>query len=98
MAYRRNTSLRRPAGRAAEGKKDIRDSEIVHHSAVLLGGGAYNDATSSLALTHSSVTGNHANGQPGIGGGIYNLGTCTLDALTVIADNLASTSNDDTFP
>ena len=63
-----------------------------------LGGGAYNDATSSLTLTTSLVTGNHANGKPGIGGGIYNLGTFTFDAFTVIKHNHASTSNDDIFP
>jgi hypothetical protein len=62
-----------------------------------LGGGAYNDATSSLTLTTTSVTSNHANGQPGIGGGVYNLGTFTVDALTVITGNHASTSNDDVF-
>jgi hypothetical protein len=44
------------------------------------------------------VTGNHANGKPGIGGGIYNLGTFTFDAFTVIKGNHASTSNDDIFP
>ena len=63
-----------------------------------LGGGAYNDATSSLTLTTSSVTGNHANGKPGIGGGIYNLGTFTFDAFTVIAFNHASTSGDNIGP
>jgi hypothetical protein len=63
-----------------------------------LGGGAYNDATSSLALTNSSVTRNEANGSPGIGGGVYNLGTFTFDAATVIALNEASTSNDNIFP
>ena len=63
-----------------------------------LGGGAYNDATSSLTLKTSSVTDNHANGKPGIGGGIYNLGAFTFDAFTVIKDNHASTSNDDIFP
>ena len=63
-----------------------------------LGGGAYNDATSSLALTNSSVTRNEANGLPGIGGGVYNLGTFTFDAATVIALNEASTSNDNIFP
>jgi hypothetical protein len=63
-----------------------------------LGGGAYNDATSTLTLTASEVTRNHANGSPGIGGGVYNLGTFTIDALTVIGDNHASTSGDDIGP
>src|SRR5262249_8494608 len=56
-----------------------------------LGGGAYNDDTSTLNLTNqSSVTGNHANGQPGTGGGVYNdSGTFTVDALTVITGNHA---------
>jgi len=64
----------------------------------MLGGGAYNDATSTLALTHSSVTRNHANGSAGIGGGIYTLGLFTFDPFTVIADNHASTSGDDIGP
>ena len=63
-----------------------------------LGGGAFNDATSTLKLTASSVTRNHANGSPGIGGGIYNLGTFSFDAFTVIKDNHASTSGDDIGP
>jgi hypothetical protein len=46
------------------------------------------------------VIGNHANGKPGIGGGVYNnpLGTFTFDASTVIADNHASTSGDNIGP
>ena len=32
-----------------------------------------------------------------IGGGIYNLGTFFLDALTIVRFNHASTSNDDIF-
>ena len=63
-----------------------------------LGGGAYNDATSSLTLTSSSVTGNHANGKPGIGGGVYNLGAFIFDVFTVIKRNHASNGNDDIFP
>ena len=63
-----------------------------------LGGGASNDATSTLELTDSSVTRNQANGSPGIGGGVYNLGTFTFDALTVIAGNEASTSDDEIGP
>ncbi len=62
-----------------------------------LGGGAYNDAHSTLTLTKSSVTQNHANGSPGIGGGVYTLGTFS-DAMTVIADNHASTSGDNIGP
>jgi hypothetical protein len=67
-------------------------------SAAGLGGGAYNDATSLLTLTSASVTGNHTNGKPGIGGGIYNLGTFTVDVFSVIADNHASTSGDNIGP
>jgi hypothetical protein len=63
-----------------------------------LGGGIYNDASSTLTLTASSVTRNQANGSPGIGGGIYNLGKFSFDALTVIKDNHASTSGDDIGP
>jgi hypothetical protein len=63
-----------------------------------LGGGAYNDAASTLVLAKSVVTLNQANGSPGIGGGVYNLGAFTFDALTVIAGNHASTSGDDLGP
>jgi hypothetical protein len=56
-----------------------------------LGGGAYNDATSSLSLEKSLVTLNFAVGAQGIGGGIDNLGTLDVDALTFIILNLAST-------
>jgi hypothetical protein len=62
-----------------------------------LGGGAYNDATSSLALTRCQVTFNVADGTPGIGGGVYTVGTFT-DALTVIMFNFASTSGDNIGP
>jgi hypothetical protein len=69
-------------------------------------GGAYNDATSSLTLQTSSVTKNDADGGDGdhggangegIGGGVYNLGTLDVDALTVIFENHASTNHDDLF-
>jgi hypothetical protein len=62
------------------------------------GGGFYNDASSSLALTSSSVTQNHADGSVGIGGGVYTLGTFSYDASTVIADNHASTADDNIGP
>jgi hypothetical protein len=62
-----------------------------------LGGGAYNDATSTLTLTKSLVTLNRADGSPGIGGGVYNLGTFT-DPLTLIVGNHASTSGNDIGP
>ena len=58
-----------------------------------LGGGAYNDATSSLALTKALITFNDADGSPGIGGGVYTLGTFT-DLFTLIVGNHASTSGD----
>lgn len=61
-----------------------------------LGGGAYNDRTSSLALT-KIVTLNEADGAPGIGGGVYTLGTFT-DLFTLIVGNHASTSGDNIGP
>ena len=63
-----------------------------------LGGGLYNDATSSLALTDCSVTRNRAKGSPGAGGGVYNIGTFSFDSATVIDDNHASTSGDNIGP
>jgi hypothetical protein len=53
-----------------------------------------NDATSTLALTVSLVTLNQAAGSPGIGGGIFTLGTFTFDAFTIILFNYASASGD----
>ena len=59
-----------------------------------LGGGVYSDATSSLTLTVSVVTQNQADGCPGIGGGVYTLGTFSYDASTIILFNHASTNGD----
>lgn len=71
-----------------------------------LGGGLFNDAGSTLSVATSRITHNQAragqgkgggsDGQ-GIGGGIYNLGSLAVDLLTVLAKNLASTSDDDCF-
>jgi hypothetical protein len=44
------------------------------------------------------VTRNQAHGSPGIGGGVYTLGTFTYDVATVIVHNHASTSGDDLGP
>ena len=73
-----------------------------------LGGGLYNDASSTLILTRATVEHNFAIGGSagcggsdgaGIGGGVWAdpLGTFTYDAFTVIKKNHASTSNDDIF-
>jgi hypothetical protein len=69
------------------------------------GGGVFIGTGATLTVTASTITGNHANGGSGgatdgqgIGGGVYNLGTFTSDAATVIAENHASTSNNDIFP
>jgi len=71
-----------------------------------LGGGIYEDAHSTLTLKGVTVEHNRAiggegddggNDGQGIGGGVYNLGTFTYDATTVIKHNHASTSNDDIF-
>src|SRR5262249_6379559 len=72
-----------------------------------LGGGVYLDSSSTVAVASSAITDNEAEGGGkgkggsqgrGIGGGVYSLGTFTFDSRTVIADNEASTSNDDIFP
>ena len=64
--------------------------------------------TPSLTVSASTITKNDANGGrggkgggsdgPGIGGGVYNLGTFLSDLATVIARNHASTSHDNIFP
>jgi hypothetical protein len=71
------------------------------------GGGAYVNPGATLGVTGGTIIHNRAsggnspcpgkNGQ-GKGGGVYNLGSFTFDALTEIAHNRASTSNDDLFP
>jgi hypothetical protein len=63
-----------------------------------LGGGVYNDGSSSLALTGSLVFLNQANGTTGLGGGIYTVGAFTHDALTVIQLNHASTGGNNVGP
>ena len=63
------------------------------------GGGIFNDAGSSLSLTHSNVNANQAIADPneGIGGGIYNEegGTFEIDKHSKVRGNKSSTSNDD---
>jgi hypothetical protein len=73
-----------------------------------LGGGIYEDAHSTLTLRGDAVERNHADdgaagiggsdGQ-GVGGGAYIMpgGVACADALTIIAGNHASTSDDDVF-
>jgi hypothetical protein len=63
-----------------------------------LGGAAYNDATSTLALTQALVSLNEAEGAPGVGGGAYTVRTFTHDAQTVILLNHASTGGDNIGP
>jgi hypothetical protein len=71
-----------------------------------LGGGLFNNTGATLTLAGSTVTQNMALGGEegtggsdgqGIGGGIYNFGTFSFDAATIIALNQASTSNDNIF-
>lgn len=63
------------------------------------GGGIYSgDSSSTLRLKESAVILNRAAGSPGIGGGIYDPGSLTLGAGTVVFGNFASTSNPDVFP
>ena len=62
-----------------------------------LGGGAYNDATSSLTLTNCLVTLNKAKGKPGQGGGVFNLGSFSHPGSLIIFND-ASTSGDNIGP
>jgi hypothetical protein len=61
------------------------------------GGGAYNDASSSLTLKGCLVTLNQANGNPGQGGGVFNLGTFSHPGSLIIL-NHAATSGDNIGP
>jgi hypothetical protein len=66
---------------------------------ILIGGLLFRFARGcSLRLTGSSVTQNHANGSPGLGGGVFTLGTFSDDASTVIVDNHASTGDNNFGP
>jgi hypothetical protein len=62
------------------------------------GGGAFNDASSGLALTKPLVALNQATGRRGTGGGVYTLETSSLDALALIVLNHASTNGDNVGP
>jgi hypothetical protein len=70
------------------------------------GGGIFNGGkspfgTPSLTLEGCQVMLNEAEGGAGgvgIGGGVFNVGTFSFDAQTLIKNNEASTSNDDIFP
>lgn len=63
-----------------------------------LGGGVFNDATSALSFSASHVTRNIAAGSPGVGGGIYNIGTFSFDSKTAVTGNRASTSGNNIGP
>jgi hypothetical protein len=63
-----------------------------------LGGGIFNAATASLSLSSCQVILNQADGSPGIGGGVYTLGTFTYDPTTSILFNHASTSGNNIGP
>ena len=56
------------------------------------------DPVANLALEEALVILNVAVGAPGIGGGVYTLGTFTYDAQTLILFNHASTSHDNIGP
>jgi len=69
-----------------------------------LGGGVYLDAVSSVGLQTIAVTGNYANAGSGttsdgvgIGGGVYSLGSFSVDNPASIHGNHASTSDDDIY-
>jgi hypothetical protein len=70
-----------------------------------LGGGFYSSGTANLTasvIEFNLATGGEAgsggiDGQ-GIGGGVYLLGTFTIDPTAIITKNHASTSNDDQYP
>ena len=71
------------------------------------GGGAFIGTGATLTVSATTITKNHANGGSGrgrgtdgqgVGGGVYNEGTFTFDVTTFIAQNHASTSNNDIFP
>jgi hypothetical protein len=67
------------------------------------GGGFFIDAGATATVLTSAIVDNRAEGGAavvgetagqGVGGGVYNLGTFVLDAVSIILGNHASTSND----
>jgi hypothetical protein len=68
------------------------------------GGGLFIDADSFVDLIASLIVHNRAQGETGstdgegVGGGVYNLGSFTPDAVSLIFGNHASTSNDNVYP
>ena len=67
----------------------MNDSQISGNSAGNAGGGLFNDSARAT-LTNSQITGNtvDANGNPGVGGGIYNeIGTITLLSGSTVTGN-----------
>ena len=88
-------------GNGAVNASDVtvqRNRALSSSGGAALGGGLFVDATSSLSLSDSLVTLNDALGSPGIGGGVYTLGTFSFDASTTISGNTASTSANDIGP
>jgi hypothetical protein len=70
------------------------------------GGGIFIDANATATVLTSVIVGNQAQGGSGgvgasdgqgVGGGVYNLGTFMLDGASVVANNRASSSDDDVF-
>jgi hypothetical protein len=88
-------------GNAAVNASDVtvqRNRALSSSGGAALGGGWFADAGSTLSLSDSLVTLNDALGSPGVGGGVYNLGTLSFDASTSITGNTASTSGNDVGP
>jgi hypothetical protein len=70
------------------------------------GGGIFLDTGATATALSREILNNQADGGiaapggvdgQGVGGGVYNLGAFFLDASSMIADNHASSSNDDVF-
>lgn len=88
-------------GNGAVNASDVtvqRNRALSSSGGAALGGGLFVDGTSSLSWSDSLVTLNDALGAPGIGGGVYTLGTFSFDAATTITGNTASTSGNDIGP
>ena len=76
-----------------------RTSPVIERGLAVLAGSRATISDSRIEV-NSALSGEEGTGDSdgrGVGGGVYNLGSFSADAATVIAHNRAATSNDDCF-
>ena len=75
-------------GLANRGALVVTNSTVSNNRCVFGGGGLYNNSSSAVSLTNSTISGNSAGFDNGDGGGLYNQsGTVTLTNITLSANS-----------